>query len=387
MKLDNKNLTKIQIKTLDVKKDKTVLALGAELKANFCIIQGRTAFLYSGFDDLKNPFFFNKYKKSLDTQLKKLSRKPQLIAHDLNSSFFSTRLAKELKEKSLKSSRIAPIQHHYAHVGGALASLDILDKTVIGISCDGTGLGDDGKVWGCEFIVYEKKDYNRQGHLNEIALPGSDKAVHEPWRVGVALLYKVYGRKLLSLKLPWIKNKKYIINILIDMIERDVNTPLATSAGRLFDGVAGICGLCFKIKYEAQGAITLQKYAQKAILRQRGSYEFSIKKENGLFVINTDEMIRAIVDDLVKKKSIDDIAACFHNTFSQMLITMCVKIGSRDKINNVVLSGGVFFNEIISKQVTAGLNKREFNVHIPEKLFLGDTGLSLGQAVIAAYSV
>ena len=384
MKQDNKNFTKIQIKASAVKKEKVVLALGAELKANFCLIQRGTAFLHYGYEDLKNPLFYEKYKKSLNRQLKKILEKPQIIAHDLNPLFFSTRLARELKNGRLRSSRITAVGHHYAHVAGALASLDILNKKVIGISCDGTGLGDDGKVWGCEFICYDKRAYKRVGHLNNIALPGADKAVLEPWRVGVALLYKAYGRKLLSLKLPWIKKKSYVINILIKMIKQNVNTPLASSAGRLFDGVSAICGLCQKIEYEAQGAIALQKQAEAAKCKQKRAYKFSINKKNGMFVINTDEMIREIVEDLRKKKSIADIAACFHNTFSKMLIAMCVKIRKRDKINDVVFSGGVFFNDIISKQVTEGLMEKKFSVHKPVQLFLGDAGLSLGQAVLAA---
>ncbi len=384
MKQANKNFTKIQIRASGIKKEKVVLALGAELKANFCIIQGGTALLHFGYEDLKNPLSYEKYKKSLDRQLSNLSRKPQIIAHDLNPLFLSTRLAHELNSRRLRSSRITPVGHHYAHVAGALASLDILNKKVIGIACDGTGLGDDGKVWGCEFICYDKSGYRRTGHLNNIALPGADKAVLEPWRVGVALLYKAYGKKLLSLKLSWIKKKAYEINILIKMIEQHINTPFASSAGRLFDGVSGICGLCEKIGYEAQAAIALQKQAEKAASRQKRAYKFSINKKNGLFVINTDEMIRGIVEDLAKKKSIADIAACFHNTFSQMLIDMCVKIRISDRINDVVFSGGVFFNDIICKQVTEGLKEKKFNVYQPQALFLGDTGLSLGQAVIAA---
>ncbi|MFH1094004.1 MAG: hypothetical protein V1739_07630 [Candidatus Omnitrophota bacterium] len=384
MKQDNKNFTKIQLRSSAIKRDKVVLALGAELKANFCIIYKGTAFLSFGYNDLKNPLFYEKYKKSLYKQLKKIPAKPQVIAHDLNPLFLSTRLAHELKEKSLGSSRITAVGHHYAHVGAALASLNILNKDVIGISCDGTGLGVDGKVWGGEFITYKKGKYERVGHLNDFALPGADKAVLEPWRVGVALLYKVYGRELLSLKLPWIKKKTYTINILIKMIEQKVNSPLATSAGRLFDGISGICGLCDKIEYEAQGAIALQKQAEQAKAGQKTAYEFSVKKEDGFFVINTDAMIRAIVDDLVKKKSIAEIAARFHYTFSQMLIAMCVKIRKRDKINAVTFSGGVFFNDIILKQATEGLMKNKFTVYKPRQVFLGDTGLSLGQAVIAA---
>ncbi len=382
MKQSN-NYIKIHISASGIKKNSVVLAMGAELKANFCIISRSWAYVYFGYNDLKNPLFFNKYRKKLDGVLKKLAVKPKIIAHDLNLSFLSTRHAQELKNTGLKSSRIIPVQHHSAHIAGALASLDMLNKDVIGISCDGTGLGIDGKVWGCEFINHCRGIYKRVGHLNNIALPGADKAVLEPWRVAVALLYKVYGRKLLSLKLPWINKKKKIINILIDMIEKKVNTPLASSAGRLFDGVAGICGIIDSIEYEAQAAIALQKQAQRSGLKENKTYQFSIYKKNGFFVLNTDEMIRQIVDDLIEKKNVIDIAACFHNTFSQMLIAMCVKLRTRDKIDNVVLTGGVFFNDIILRQVSRGLNKKKFNVHVPAKLFLGDTGLSLGQAVIA----
>ncbi|MFH1062144.1 MAG: hypothetical protein V1747_04570 [Candidatus Omnitrophota bacterium] len=365
-------------------KDRVVLALGAELKANYCILNKQKAYLYSGFNDLKNPEDYNQYKQSIIQQTKRLKLKPQVIAHDLNPLFLSSRLAQELNSSGFKTSRIIPIQHHFAHIAGACASLGLKKQEIIGIACDGTGLGDDSKVWGCEFISYDFKQALRLGHLDYIPLPGGDKAVAEPWRVAAALLYMCYGDKLLELPIPWLKQKKYEIQILGQMIAKGINTPWASSAGRLFDGIAALTGLCLKVSSEAQAAIALEAEASKVIDKQNKTYDYEIKEKSGMFAADIRKMIKGIVQDMENKQTIPDIAAGFHNTFVRILGEIAGKISAKTKAKHIVLGGGVFFNKIILEKLKINLVKQGFCAHQPLPEFLSDAGLSLGQAVLAA---
>jgi len=364
--------------------DKVILALGAELKANYCILNKQKAYLYSGFADLKNPKFYDNYKQSILSEIKRLRIKPQIIARDLNLMFLSSRLAEELHDSRFKQSQVMAIQHHFAHVAGACAALGIKKQKVIGIACDGTGLGSDQKVWGCEFISYDFKQAIRLGHLGYFALPGGDKAVAEPWRVAVALLYMVYGQELLDLPMAWIKQKKYEIHLLIQMIEKKINSPLASSSGRLFDAVSALTGLCLNVNSEAEAAIALEIEASKVISLEHKAYGFAINKQDNMFIVDIREMIKDIVLDIQAKQPSANIAARFHNTFVLILGKMAVKIRQELKTNQIVLGGGVFFNKIILEKLNNYLVKQGFHAHSPGPEFLSDAGLALGQALLAA---
>ncbi|MDD5745785.1 MAG: hypothetical protein PHO30_00835, partial [Candidatus Omnitrophica bacterium] len=263
-----------------------MVALGPELKANYCILTGTRAVVRGGFEDLKNPRQYTAYKKSLLSDIRRLKKLPVRIACDLNPVFFSSRLAQELHNTILSQGVLVPVQHHYAHVAAALAALSIGEKPVIGVACDGTGLGDNATVWGCEFILRKPDGFMRAGHLDPIALPGADRAVEQPWRVGVALLYQAFGAKFHELPVAWLKKKKYNVQFVREMIERKVNTPYASSAGRLFDGIAAITGLCLEADVEAQAARLLEKKAAAAAGKQGKRYRFRIHKKNGKIVID-----------------------------------------------------------------------------------------------------
>ncbi len=384
MKQNKNKIIQLRLNTLFNHPDKAVLALGAELKGNYCLVKKNLARLHYGFEDLKTPRDYNKYKASIKNSLKVLKFKPQIIAHDLNPQFLSSRLAQELKKEIFKKSKILPVQHHYAHVVNGIAACKLDNRReVIGVACDGTGLGDDQRVWGFEFFICNLKKYTRVGHLDYIYLPGADMAVKEPWRVAVALLYKAYKDKIFTLNIPWLKKKKYEIGILLQMMKKGINSPLASSGGRLFDGVAALIGIHQQVEFQAQAAIALEKYARRVIDKEKQCYPFRIKRKKGTFVVDPDLMVRSIVKDLLKSSKKEIIAARFHNTFSQMIIDMCIKIRQVSSINNLVLSGGVFFNKIVRKKVQEGLAEKGFHVHYPPDILLGDSGLSLGQAVIA----
>lgn len=365
---------------------KVVLALGPELKANFCVIKNRTAFLYYDFGDLKIPAQFNFYRRFLLRTIAQLKIKPQIIAHDLNPVFLSSNFAQELKNSLFRETEILPVQHHFAHIVSNLAYHNLRNKKVIGVACDGTGFGRDGRVWGFEFLICDFKRYQRMAHLNYIALPGSDMSVKEPWRVAVALLFQSYQNKLFSSGIPWLRKKKYETKILLQMMQKDLNCPLASSAGRLFDGVSALLGLCLKTNFEAEAAILLEKEAEKAKNKKYHIYPYEIEKQEDEYVINTNLLIRAIVADLRRKIRREVIALRFHQAFSDIIIKTCKKIRKETGLDSVALSGGVFFNKIIYELVWQGLKNNKFCVFCLPNFLRGDSGISLGQAVSAYVS-
>jgi len=376
----------IPLPNLRPRQEKTVLGLGAELKANFCIINNGIASLSRGFGDLKNPDCYNSYKKAVINELKKKKLNPKIIVSDLNPQFLNTKFATELQKELFTKSTVSGVQHHYAHIAGAMALLNLQKKRAIGIACDGTGWGDDGRIWGFEFLLANLRGYKRVGHLDYIQLPGADRAVTEPIRVALGLLFKTYGDNIYKLPIEWLKKSHYKIDILLKMLKSNINSPLASSAGRVFDGVAALTGICCLAKFEAEPAIRLEQEAAKVINKETRQYPYKIKKCTDKFVIDIDLMTRAIVKDISKKIPKKNIAARFHNTFSHIIIAMCKKIKKEYSVADVVLGGGVFFNKIITRQVQAGLEKNGFIVHRPYDFVLGDAGLSLGQAVIAYVS-
>ncbi|MBI4846677.1 MAG: carbamoyltransferase HypF, partial [Candidatus Omnitrophica bacterium] len=213
----------VPIDKLTKSRTKTVLALGGELKANYCFIKDGKAYLFTEFSDLKNPLVYQEFKASVLKQLKNFSLKPDIIAHDSNPVFLSTRFALELKGKIFEKSKIINIQHHYAHIAAALAENNRKPEKVIGVACDGTGWGDDGNVWGCEFMRCDLEKNFRFGHLDYMYLPGSEQAIKEPWRIAFGMLFKIYKEKVFSLPIPWLKKHKYETKIMAQMIRKQIN--------------------------------------------------------------------------------------------------------------------------------------------------------------------
>ncbi len=363
------------------RKARTVLALGPELKANFTIATDEGFLLYSGFGDLKQLGQYVAYEKAVMNALEKMKIKPVVIACDLNNQFLSSQLGRCLFQDKFSRPTLLPVQHHFAHAAAVMAEKGLLDKKVISVSCDGTGLGDDNRVWGFEFFVCDRNGYIRMAHPAYFPLPGGDAAVTEPWRTAIGLLYLAYGPDLVKREISWIKAKKRLVPVLIRMIEARVNTPWCSSAGRLFDAVSALTGVCLRAETEAAAAIQLQERAEQS--SARGSYPFKLKEVDGRFLIQLAPLIKAVVMDVERGRPTEETAACFHNAFSRIIVDVCNHIRGRTGISSVLLSGGVFFNRIIREKVTRGLERGKFEVSVPSVGLLGDAGLSLGQAVIA----
>jgi hydrogenase maturation protein HypF len=267
-----------------------------------------------------------------------------------------------------------------------MADNQLQNKKVIGVAFDGTGLGSNNRIWGAEFLFCDYKDFKRVAHLKEIPLLGGEKAILEPWRLGAAWLYQIYRDAFLNLKVDAIKIiDKNKWRVLKKMYLSGFNSPLASSMGRLFDAVAYLVFKKQKVDFEAQLAIELERQASVYKSNKFLSYNFHISKKQGCYILEPLPMFPEIIRDLKAKEPKEKIAYCFHLTIAQMVRRMCLILRKGHNLKQVVLSGGVFQNNLLLKLVLDLLYKDGFLVITPQKLSCNDSGISLGQAVIANF--
>ncbi len=359
---------------------KEVLALGGELKNTICFSKGKYVFPSQYLGDLKNLETFNSFQESIDNLGKIFKTNPQIIACDLHPNYLSTKYAEEIGVK--KGIKIVRVQHHHAHIASCMAEKNIRDK-VIGVAYDGTGYGDDGNIWGGEFLLCDLKKYSRLGHLKYYALPGGDKAIEQPWRMTYSYLYSIYGPGAKKIKIDFnYRRDNNKLSIIEKMIDQKINSPLTSSCGRLFDAVSSLIGVRDEINYEGQAAMEMESLYVSEIKER---YGFDIYKENGEFIIDPEKIFKEIISDLKKGMNKGIIASKFHNTVADFTVNLCGKIRENTNLNKVALSGGVFQNCYLTEIIISLLEKDDFQVYIQRKVPPNDGGISLGQAVVAGY--
>lgn len=352
-----------------------ILGTGAELKNTFCLTRDNYAFLSQHIGDLKNYKTLKYYKESVAHFKKLFKIKPEIIAHDIHPDYLSTKFAKEYS-----SLPAFPVQHHHAHIVSCMVENEV-DEPVIGVALDGIGYGIDGKIWGCEFMIAEYHSFTRIGHLKYIPMPGADMATIEPYRMAVSYLYSVFGREFINLNTNFNKRwEKEKIGILLDMIDKNINSPQTSSCGRLFDAVSSILGICDKLNYEAQAAIELEMVALTGVDKK---YKYEIISTKDILIIDTSLIIEGIIKDMLNNISIGVISAKFHNTLIEIIVKMCMLFKSRFGIDKVALSGGVFQNRYLTEGVIQRLTNHSFICYHHSKVPTNDAGISLGQVVIA----
>ena len=357
---------------------KEVLALGGELKNTISFSKENYIFLSQYLGDLKSVETLEFFKESITSFKKMFKAKPEIIACDLHPDYLSTQYAEEMKVK--KGFKIVKVQHHHAHIVSCMAENNVKEK-VIGVAYDGTGYGDDGNVWGGEFLLCDLKKYSRAGHLKYYPLPGGDKAIVEPWRMAYSYLYSIYGPKAKTLDIDF--NQRMDCNslsIIEKMIDKNINSPLTSSCGRLFDAISSLIGIKDEISYEGQAAMELESFCSSGITE---GYKFRTYKEEEKFIIDPQEIFINIIKDLKKGLDKKIIAAKFHNTVAEFTVDLCGKIRENTGINGIALSGGVFQNKYLTEKVIFSLEDKGFKVYIQRKVPPNDGGISLGQAVVA----
>jgi len=246
---------------------------------------------------------------------------PRIIAYDAHPEYLSTKYALEQEGQKIA------VQHHHAHVCACMAEGGI--DEALGVAFDGAGYGEDGNIWGGEFMVADYERFERIAHLKYVPLPGGDRAVMEPWRMKLVYLSEAFGEDVVEIPLVSETEKKKW-NVISKAMKRGINSPLTSSAGRLFDAVSALLGVRAVINYEGQAAIELEMMASE---EEKGSYEVSTR--NG--EISCIPMVEGIVNDLLEGEKKDRIAGKFHNSMAEMILDVCASQGMKD----IALSGGV----------------------------------------------
>lgn len=362
---------------------KNILGLGAELKNTIAISRSNQIFVSQHLGDLKNVDSYNFFQETIKHLSLLMDLSYNIVAHDLHPDYLSTRYAKSLKEKY----KLIGIQHHKAHIASCIADNCIEpDTEVIGIALDGTGFGEDNTIWGGEFFTGNLYNLKRIGRFKPIKMPGGEKAVNEPYRMVISYLIEYLNA--VPEDIPFFKRNTKNIPIIKTILDKNINSPLTSSAGRLFDAVSSLLGIRDYVNYEAQAAIDLQMISEKKInvMNLVKSYPIDIFYVNNMFELDFGKFFENIIEDMRKNEDIALIGIKFHKSICEVLARICEKIREIKKINNVTLSGGVFQNRIILKYLIPLLNSKKFNVFIHKNIPCNDAGISLGQILLANYS-
>jgi hydrogenase maturation protein HypF len=338
---------------------KMIFATGADIKSRFLLAKGDSLRFGPDIGDLSEAANYELFKKEVRKLIKD---KPDAAVCDLHPGYFSTRFAKENYENVL------PVQHHHAHIASVMHEHG-LKGPVVGLCFDGTGYGTDGNIWGGEFIIAKGSTFERAGHLKYRMMPGGDKCVREPWRMALSVLGKE-GACLLK-QVP--KKDK---DLVLAMMEKGINSPFTSSAGRLFDAAAALLGICAYASYEAEGPIKLESISDKSL---NESYGFKINREGGCYAVDTDGLFRGIAGDMKRKVRKNIIASKFHNSMAEIIVKMAKKLSKFYSIKDTALSGGVFQNNYLKEKVLAKLSRTDLNVFINDSVPVNDVNIALGQ--------
>ncbi len=356
----------------------SILATGAELKNTFCLTKNNYAFLSHHIGDLENYETLNSFESGIEHFENLFRIKSEFIAYDIHPDYLATRYALERSEN--ENIPAIGIQHHHAHIAACMVDHALTgEEPVIGVAFDGTGYGDDGAIWGGEFLLADYSSYKRFAHLAYTPLPGGDAAIRNPGRMALAHLW--------GADLPW---EPGIISvdklcgedrlILRSILENKINAPLTSSVGRLFDAAAALAGVRQTVNYEAQAAIEFEALADP---HEQSAYPFDFADHQ----LDPEPMLQALIADQRAGIPISTISAKFHNGLAVSIIEICQQMRTQFGVHTVALSGGVWQNITLLTKTISLLEIQGFNVLIHRQVPTNDGGLSLGQAVIAKHSI
>ncbi|BCL34825.1 carbamoyltransferase HypF [Nostoc sp. MS1] len=372
-----------------------ILAMGSELKNTFCLLREGEAIISQHVGDLENAAAFNAYQNTLNLYLNLFQHKPQAIAIDLHPEYLSTKLGKELA--AANTIPLHSIQHHHAHIAACMAenSIPIDTNPVLGIAFDGLGYGADGTIWGGEFLLADYRQFQRLATFKTVAMIGGEQAIYQPWRNTYAHLLNANlwdncCQEYSELEIIKLLQQKPI-SLLNQLVEKGINTPLASSVGRLFDAVAAAIGICpEQCSYEGQAAIALEAIADVTTLnhpKEIGIYPFHFIFSDNIYCIDPSPMWQLLLDDLKQQTPQQVIAAKFHLSLANVILETVKKLRQQNSFNQVVLTGGVFQNKLLLQLVTEQLKKLEINTLTHSQIPTNDGGISLGQSVITAAQI
>lgn len=345
-----------------------ILACGAELKNTFCLAKERHAFVSHHIGDLENYETLRSFTEGIAHVAKLFDIAPEVVAHDLHPEYLSTKHAKEILDV-----RLVGVQHHHAHIASCLAD-NGEPGPVLGVAFDGLGYGTDGTIWGGEILLADLVGFTRVGHLAPVPMPGGTAAIKQPWRMALSYLDETYE------DLAVMHRNAERWQQVRGLARSGVNSPLTSSAGRLFDAVSALIGVRDSINYEGQAAIELEQLADPA---EQTSYPAGITGADPIVLAGGD-LVRAAAEDLGRGVEPSMIAARFHNGVVDLIWHACQRLRESTGISTVALSGGVFQNLLLLSRTVDRLSTTGFRVLTHSRVPTNDGGISLGQAVVAA---
>jgi hydrogenase maturation protein HypF len=361
---------------LPVECGRELLACGAELKNTFAVAKGGRAWVGHHVGDLKNYETLRSFLTGIDHFKRLFAVEPELVAHDLHPEYLSTKHARELAGVELIG-----VQHHHAHLAACLAE-HACPGPAVGAIFDGTGHGTDGTVWGGELLLGGLERFDRVGLLFPVRMPGGDAAVRQPWRMACAWLTAASGERPALPRGLRGQVQRDSWQKVAELARTGVASPLTTSAGRLFDAVAALCGVRAEVNYEGQAAVELEAAADPA---EGGAYALPVSGTP--LVLDARETVRAVARDVEHGVPLPVVSARFHNGLADATAAACESAAAAAGAEVVVLSGGVFQNRLLLTRTAMLLRGAGLRVLVPERLPPNDGGIAYGQLAVASARV
>jgi len=362
-----------------------VLGVGAHLKSAVCLAIGEQAFVSQHIGDLETELAYASFVRVIQDLERLYDVRPGIIAADLHPDYLSTRYAQETvaKEQSLGDSAPGPVlvQHHIAHVLACMAENE-LAPPVLGVSWDGTGYGPDGTVWGGEFFLVTGQAVNRVARFRQFRLPGGEQAVKEPRRSALGVLYEVLGDAAFQrMELAPLRGFSPADLVSLQaMLQRQVNSPLTSSAGRLFDAVAALAGLRQRVRFEGQAAMELE-FALNGVVTDH-AYPLAMTPGSAPsepLILDWGPMVLGILENLQAGVSVGEISAAFHNS----LVEAIILVARHCRQDRVVMSGGCFQNSYLTERAVTRLRQAGLRPYWHQRIPPNDGGICLGQVIAA----
>jgi hydrogenase maturation protein HypF len=367
-----------------------MLAVGGHLKSTVAMTARENVFISQHIGDLENKEAVNAFHNVIDSFKQLYHSDPEVIVADSHPDYVSTRYA------MASGKRVVSVQHHHAHVASCMAE-NRLEGPVLGVSWDGTGYGLDGTIWGGEFLLADQSGFRRMATFRRFQLPGGERAIKEPRRTALGVLFEIYGESLSErLELAPLKMfSKNELNVLLQMVAGGIHSPWTSSVGRLFDAVASLMGLRQFISFEGQAAMEMEfaipeRAAEETPLPYRlttvqssadnGTADPTSGTRNELIVIDWEPIVLAILNGVKIGKSIGCLSAAFHNVLVEIILSIAKRISQE----RIVLSGGCFQNKYLSERAIERLRSEGFRPYWHQRIPPNDGGIALGQIVAAA---
>lgn len=351
--------------------DQSVLAVGAHLKNTVALSVENNIFVSQHIGDLETEASYRAFYRVIRDFGRLYEATPSAVVCDLHPDYLSTQYARESGLETVG------VQHHYAHVAACMAE-NQLDGELLGVSWDGTGLGLDGTIWGGEFLLTTADSFKRVAAFRTFPLPGGDRAMKEPLRSALGILYEMFGPAAFDREEIARSFTRAELRVLRRMLEAGVNSPRTSSVGRLFDAVASLLGLRQRLGFEGQAAMELEFAATGVDTEER--YEFALHPTESHLVVDWGETVEELLADVGRQIGRSMISAKFHNTLAASILGVAQATGQ----DRVVLTGGCFQNKLLTERTVALLTRNGIRPYWHQRIPPNDGGIAPGQ--LSAYA-